>query len=134
VKVLDKVAEFLKDNGDSIYGTKALDFYPYDLEWALFTRKDHKLFVHITTPPARTQIINFGNKIKKAYMLHSKKKVLFSQRKISEGTGVVELFLPEEEKGEINIVICLELEEKDPVFEPLRHWEQTIKPNSPKKS
>jgi alpha-L-fucosidase len=73
-------------------------------------------------------INNLGSKIKKAYMLHSKQKVLFSQKKNGEGDGVAELFLPEEEKGKINIVICLELEEKDPVFEPLRHWEQTIKP------
>jgi alpha-L-fucosidase len=126
VKVLDKVAKFLKDNGNSIYDTRALDFYPYDMEWALFTRKDYKLFIHITAPTARTVINNLGNTVKKAYLLHSKKRVLFSQRKNGEGDGVLELFLPEEEKGKINIVICLELAEKDPLFEPLRHWEQKI--------
>jgi alpha-L-fucosidase len=123
VKILDRVGDFLKINGDSIYATKCLDPYPYDLDWALFTRKDHKFFVHIMEPVPRTVIYNVNSKIRRAYLLHSGQEVPFQTRSNGERYSSWEFFLPENEKGKINIVICVEIEEKDPVFEPLRYWE-----------
>ena len=123
VKVLDKVGEFLKANGDSIYGTRNTEVYPFDLEWALFTRKEYKLFIHITAVVPRHVMCNLGNKIKRAYLLHSGQDVPFKQSKNGEGYSGCEFYLPENEKGKTNIVICAELEEKDPVFESLKGWE-----------
>ena len=123
VKVLDEVGEFLKANGDSIYGTRCLDIYPYDLDWALFTRKDYKLFIHIIEPVPRMEVYNVNNRIKRATILHSGQEVGFHERKNGAGFNVWDFFLPENEKGKANIVICVETEEKDVVFEPLRGWE-----------
>lgn len=123
IKVLDKVGDFLSANGDSIYCTRKTEVYPYDLEWALFTRAENKLFIHVTRKVPRHVIRNLGNGIKRAYLLHSGKDVPFQQSRNSEGYSGVEFFLPEEEKGKTNIVICAELEEKDPIFQALEGWE-----------
>ena len=123
VKVLDKVAEYIKVNEDSIYGTRCMEISPYDFDWALFTRKDYKLFIHIIEDVPRMDVYGLANKIKRAYILHSGEEVGFEERKNGAGYDVREFFVPDNAKGKTNIVICVETEEKDLIFEPLRGWD-----------
>jgi len=59
----------------------------------------------------------------RTYLLHSGKDVAYEERKNGSGYNVKEFFLPENEKGKTNIVICVETEEKEPIFEALRGWD-----------
>lgn len=45
--VLNEVGKYVKENGEGIFGTKAMPYYPYELDWAELTRKEHKLYVHV---------------------------------------------------------------------------------------
>jgi Alpha-L-fucosidase len=119
IEILDTVGKFVTDNADAIFETKPLAYYPYELEWMLFTRKDYKLFIHILEMPARMHVISLGNTIKKAYFLHSGEEVKYVEELSCENEGCWEFELPESEKGKKNITICVELNEKDMIVEPL---------------
>lgn len=50
VKTLDTIGLWLKNCGESIYGTQAIDTYVYEAPNLRFTHKDHELFVHVLDP------------------------------------------------------------------------------------
>lgn len=124
VRILDEVGDYLRRNGDSIYGTKCLPFYPYELDWCHFTCKDYKLFLHLTDNNARLLISNISNTIKRAYILDSGAEVAHFSRPTSEGYGTWEFYLPETVKSKKHVTICVEMEEKDLCFQPIADWEQ----------
>lgn len=66
IEVLDKVGKYVKENEDAIFGSKVLDIYPYELEWAQFTQKDYKLFVHLLSPKVYIELPNIKNRVKKS--------------------------------------------------------------------
>ena len=49
-KTLDTIGLWLKNNGESIYGTHAIDTYVYEAPNLRFTHKDYELFVHVLDP------------------------------------------------------------------------------------
>lgn len=118
--ILGKVGEYVTANAESIYGTKRMEIYPYDLEWAQLTAKDYKLFVHVLQPRVRVELLNVGNKVKRAYLVRDGRELEFCTRKICEGDSIIEVEFPEELRTQKNFAVCIELEEKDPIFEPIR--------------
>ncbi|MDO5023001.1 MAG: alpha-L-fucosidase [Eubacteriales bacterium] len=50
VKILDVIGEWLKRNGEAIYGTQAIDTYVYEAPDLRFTHKPNELFVHVLSP------------------------------------------------------------------------------------
>ena len=84
------------------------------------TRKDYKLFVHILAPKVRIELMNVGNQIKRAYLLKDGTEMEFKNLVCCEGDSMIEVELPEYLHNQKNYCICLETEEKDPVFEPIR--------------
>lgn len=120
IKVLDKVGKYVKENEDAIFGSKVLGIYPYELEWAQFTQKDYKLFVHLLSPKVYIELPNIKNKVKGAYILGNKKEVKFECLTNCEGYSVIEVYIPKEFQNEYNYCICLETEEKYAIFEQLK--------------
>ena len=120
VSVLDRVGNFLKSSGDSIYGTQPVPLYVYDIEGCMFTTKPHKLFIHLSKPPEHLQLLNIANKIEKAYFLATGESVEIISRKTCEGDSAWEIYPHRRCTDDIDTVICVETAEEKPVFEPIR--------------
>ena len=120
IQVLDQVGNFVQKNADAIFNTKRVDIYAYELEWAQFTRKDNKLFVHMLQPKIRIELLNVGNCVKRAYLLENKVELSFEVMITCEGDSIIEVNLPEYLHNQKNYCVCLETEEKEPVFEQIK--------------
>ena len=121
IDILNRVGEFLKHNGDSIYGTRATEHYVYDVDDCLFTSKPHKLFIHLFKPMEYLQLLNIGNTVERAYFLATGEEVDITVRKTCEGDSSWEFYLPKQSwPDDIDIVICVEMTEEKPIFESLR--------------
>ncbi len=70
VERLTEVGQWMKVNGDSIYGTTGSPF-AYDFPWGAITAKPGKIYLHIFEWPADTvfSIVGIKTKVKNAYML-----------------------------------------------------------------
>lgn len=120
IEVLDQVGKYVKENADAIFDTKRVDIYAYELEWAQFTRKDYKLYVHMLQPKVRIELLNVGNQVKKAYLLKDKTELAYTLMTTCEGDSIIEVELPERMQGEKNYCVCIELEEEEPIFETIK--------------
>ncbi len=68
---LKEMGEWMRENGETIYGTEAGPFPAQS--WGTTTRKGNRLFVHVMTPETSAIILPGNLKIKKAFEYKSKK-------------------------------------------------------------
>ena len=85
---------WLRANGETIYGTVAGDIPAQ--EWGVSTRKDNRLFLHITKLDATELTIPLACKVVKAQKFDTKQPIKFAKNK---KTGEVTLQLPEVPSG-----------------------------------
>ncbi len=78
VERLAEVGQWMKVNGESIYGTQGSPF-AYDFPWGAVTMKPGKLYLHIFQWPSDGgfSIAGIKSKVKKAYLLAEPAKPLF---------------------------------------------------------
>jgi alpha-L-fucosidase len=107
VERLEAMSEWMKVNGESIYGTTASPLGK--VPWGRCTAKSGKLYLHVFDWPTdgKLEVTGFGNKIKKAYLLADKKRSKLSVGRKSKDMVVVTL--PNEAPDPINTVIVLEI-------------------------
>jgi alpha-L-fucosidase len=82
VSTLKELGDWLKINGESIYGTRGGLMPPQD--WGMLTTKEKKWYAHIIkTPESKTFILlpNRTEKIKECMLFESKKLLKFKQNK-----------------------------------------------------
>jgi alpha-L-fucosidase len=120
VDVLNEVGKYVTENGEAIYGTKTVGIYPYEIPGIEFTRREHKLYVHVLSPRIRIELLNIGNKLTGAYLVSNHQQLEYFTGITCEGDGVVEVGLPKELHGKKNYCVCLELVEEEPVFESIK--------------
>lgn len=120
VKVLDEVGKYVRENSEAIYATERTPIYPYELEWAEFTSRKNRLYIHIFQPRNGIELLNCSSHIRDAYILRNKEKVCYAEVLSCEGDPCVTIDIPEHMRNEKNYCICLETEEEIPAFEPLR--------------
>lgn len=121
IDILDKVGAWLKDNGESIYETKAAPTYVYDKENVYFTTKDNRVYIHMLAPMRRFWINNVANEIQKAYILKDGTPIKFECRKNCEGDNCWLINIPEGiQLDPIDTVVCVEIAEKSLIIEPLK--------------
>jgi len=79
VKSLNEVGQWMKVNGESIYGTSGGPFN-YDISWGVITAKPGKLYLHVFEWPG-TELLLCGlkNKVTGATLLANGKKLKFKQ-------------------------------------------------------
>ena len=82
--------------------------------------KDYKLFVHVLKPRMRIELLNMANGVKRAYLVKNGQELICRSRNICEGDPMVEVELTEELRQQAYYAVCIELEEKEPIFEPIR--------------
>lgn len=120
IEILDEVGEYVNANAEAIFETKRVGVYAYELDWGLLTRKDYKLYVHVFKPRVRVELLNIANKVTGAYLVPDKRELEFETSITCEGCSMIEVEIPEDYQDKKNYSICLELEEAEPVFEPIK--------------
>ena len=120
VEVLNEVGKYVTENSEAIYGTKTVGIYPYDIPGIEFTRREHKLYVHVLSPRIRIELLNVGNQLTGAYLVRNGQKLDYRVLRSCEGDGMIEVEIPEELHNEKNYCVCLELVEEEPIFESIK--------------
>ena len=115
--ILDEVGKYVSRNAEAIYDTKITAVYPYELDWAEFTHKEHKLYVHILKPKSIIELLNIANHVTRAYLVEDGQECQVKVERTCEGDAYIAVTLPEELWDRKNYCICLETEEEGPVFE-----------------
>lgn len=78
VNRLKEIGEWMRENGETIYGTEAGPFPAQS--WGTTTRKGNRLFVHIMTPETTAILLPGDLKVKKAFEYASKRPVKYSKQ------------------------------------------------------
>ena len=107
VDILERVGEWINQNGESIYGTSTSPF-PYELPWGFCTMKGSLLFLHVFDWPEEgiLKVDGLNNRIKTAYMLSNPGEIL----PVRHGQeGEIRIQLPNPPKDHINAVVVLEV-------------------------
>jgi alpha-L-fucosidase len=113
-KRLKQIGEWMKANGEAIYGTNANPF-PYELEWGRITQKTGKLYLFFYKWPDRTFTLSgVKNRVKRAFLLVDRKqKIPFEQVKSAkEGKHEIKLSLPAKKPDRFISVVVLEIDGK----------------------
>jgi len=115
VERLAAVGEWMKVNGESIYGTTAGPFGK--VPWGRCTAKPGKLYLHVFDWPkdGKLEVAGLKNKVKKAYLLADTKNKLAVSR---EDDGNVVISVPEKAPDPIDTVVVLEITGKPDVVPP----------------
>jgi alpha-L-fucosidase len=117
IDILLKTGEFIRKNGNAIYGTKAVWDYPYELENCFLTARDLHLYLNITGLKKTFNIAMINNRVKKATLLATGQELKFTQSFVkASNQHRMNIELPDVLPCEFFNTIDLELEEKDPVF------------------
>ena len=85
VERLQRMGEWLKENGETIYGTEAGDIEAQ--EWGVTTRKGEKLFIHIFNLQEKELTLPLDCKVKRAYTFADKTPVKY--KKTQEGVKLI---------------------------------------------
>src|SRR5699024_11615266 len=111
VEALRAIGRFMRLNGESIYETRPVPTYPYDIEWGYFTAKPGKLFIHVFEDMPEIYLINMGNTPLRAYLLAAGTPLTVVERETCEHVHSWRIALPEGHKREIDTGISAELAE-----------------------
>lgn len=102
---LKEIGDWLKINGDAIYGTQASPF-PF-LSWGRATRKGQTIYLHVFNWPKEGKlIVPIGNKIKKAYLLADSTSSL----NVKAGKGNSMIQLPNYAPDKMASVVAIQIE------------------------
>ncbi len=123
VNILNTVGEWMKENGESIYGTRPAPLFPYDYsEWAGVTYKPGKLFFHIFTWSEQVlHLHTIRNKIKRIYLLNEPEKDLDFEHYYMSSLNQhrLKISAPEKRPHPIDSVVVMEFEDDKIEFDSL---------------
>jgi alpha-L-fucosidase len=81
VDTLAVIGKWMRENGETIYGTRGNVYPPKD--WGVITQKGKDLYVHILNPPVESFLFlpGFQEKVKSVYGMNPSRKLSFSVQK-----------------------------------------------------
>ena len=111
VHILNEVGDWLKVNGEAVYGTSASPF-PY-LSWGRATQKGQLVYLHVFDWPKNKQlIVPLSNKITKAYLLKNPQTAL----KVKTGQDKSIIQLPDSAPDKSISVVVIQLKDAPKVL------------------
>lgn len=110
VEYLTKIGEWVRANGECIYGAKASPF-PGGPAWGWITSKPSKLYLIVKDWQPQISIPALQKKVTKAYLLADPKRL---ELKVNQMDNSVTVNLPDEDPTAILAVVCLEMIESRP--------------------
>ena len=119
IKILDTVGAYVTKNAESIYGTDSCGIYPYELDYAEFTAKPNRLYVHVFKPKIRIELLNIANRFTGAYLVETGESLDYRTGYTCEGHDFIEIEIPENYKDRAYYVIRLEYPEEKPIYNEL---------------
>lgn len=119
-QVLETIGGFLAACGESIYGARPVPAYPYDIDWGYFTARPGKLFIHVFEDLPEIYLLNMGNVPRRVTLLADGRELELRQRVTCEGDHSWRILWPGEKPGDIDTVVCVEIEEDEVFFEPIK--------------
>ncbi len=120
IRVLSILGDFLGKCGESIYGAHPVPTYPYDIDWGYFTARPGKLYIHVFEDLPDVYLLNMANKPRRAYLLADGRELELRERVTCEGDHSWRILWPGEKPKDIDTVICVEIEEDQIAFEPIK--------------
>ena len=110
VERLAAIGEWMKVNGESIYGTTASPLG--EVPWGRCTAKPGRLYLHVFDWPAngRLEVSGLKSKIKKAYLLADEKRAKLPLE--SQSDGKVVITVPSKAPDPVDTVIVLQINKK----------------------
>lgn len=113
-KVMKIIGDWLKKNGESIYGTKAGVDFPYQMRWGGLTSRDGKIYMHVLNnreSPNEVRICNLETKVNRVFLLETGDSLPFFQSyEIARDEYRFRVILPKNPVNELNSVVVVELE------------------------
>lgn len=120
VDILKRVGKWMEENGESIYATKPVPVFPYEVEGIMFTHKPHKLYMHVFEWVNNIGLHCLANNIKRAYILATGEEIGFDRRYIpASKQHRLSFQFPDNKPDDIDSVICIETEEEDVILDSL---------------
>jgi alpha-L-fucosidase len=115
VATLKKVGEWVRQNGDSIYGTSACPLPEFP--WGRCTAKGEKLYLHVYTWPgdAVLRFSGLNNEVRTAYLLAEPSRKL----PVSRSYGAIAVSLPPKSPDADDAVVVLEISGRPRVDPPI---------------
>jgi alpha-L-fucosidase len=117
IDVLRKVGEFLKANGEAVYGTRAVWGYPYDIENFILTSKDYHLYLNFVGNPGKIHLTLLDSEVKKVTMLATGEEIPYelSYAAASKANRII-MAPPNNLPCELYNTIDIEIADKEPAF------------------
>lgn len=130
-RVMRVMGDWMKINGDSIYGTRRCVDFPYEIRWGGLTAKGTTLYMHVMSTrenPDEIKICNLETKAKKVYLLETGEELPFYQSyEIARDEHRFRVVTKNKCKDPLNTVIVVELEEEPKVHSLYFNLEDLVK-------
>ena len=104
---LQKIGDWMKIYGESIYGTTRSPFKT-EPDWGFYIKKEGKLYIHVFSWPKTGELTipTLKNDIKKIYLMTDSENEL----NYTVNNGEIKISLPEDAPNEINSVVVIDVE------------------------
>ena len=119
-EILRAVGNYVRENGEAIYGARVTPQYPYDFRWCALTSKPHHLFVHVLDGRDTVYLPCLKSRVLTARLLSTGEPLDFAQHMGGERRiASVKAFLPACKAPGLGRVVDFALEDQQALFDRL---------------
>jgi len=129
-RIMSTMGDWLKANGESIYGTRRTIDFPYQIRWGGITTKGNTLYFHITNTSEIThqvRLCNMETKVRRVYLLETGEELQFFQTyELARDEHRFRIITQGKVNNPLNTVIAVELEGEPKVRSLYSNFEELL--------